>query len=131
MKTALAKIATTEFTSVSRFADVHQWTAAAAPALGITQDEINIALAASPLVDAIQELLETSQEWTGTPTQLHNTLRARGMSSLPSTPKVLSEQLSSTAFALFGITHESSRTDTERRIRMTQTPSPCVMNQAA
>jgi energy-coupling factor transporter ATP-binding protein EcfA2 len=131
VKLALAKLASTEFTSVSRFADVHQWTAAAAPALGLTQDEINVALAASPLVDAIQELLETNSEWTGTPTELHSALRKQGMSSLPCTPKVLSEQLSSTAFALFGITHESWRTNAERRIRVTQTPSPCVTEHAA
>jgi putative DNA primase/helicase len=132
VKTALAKIATTEFTPVSRFADVHQWTAAAAPALGITQDEINIALAASPLVDAIQELLETRQEWTGTPTELHNTVRARGMSSLPATPRVLSEQLNSTAFTLFGITHESWKTTNgERRIRVAQTSPSCATEQAA
>jgi hypothetical protein len=131
VKLALAKLTSTEFTSVSRFADVHQWTAAAAPALGLRPDEINIALAASPLVDAIQELLEARSEWTGTPTELHNALRKQGMSSLPCTPKVLSEQLNSTSFALFGITHESWRTTAERQIRMTQTPSPCVIEHVA
>ena len=131
-KMALAKFAITEFTSVSRFADVHQWTAAAAPALGLTQDEINIALAASPLVDAIQELLESRPEWTGTPTELYNTLRVQHMSSLPATPRVLSEQLNSTAFALFGITHESWKAaHGERRIRVAQIPSPCATERAA
>jgi hypothetical protein len=103
---ALLNTATTEFTPVSRFADVHLWTAAAATALGLTKDQINIALAGSPLVDAIQDLLETRSEWTGSPTELFNTLRTRGMSALPASPRVLSEQLNSTALALFGITHE-------------------------
>jgi hypothetical protein len=128
---ALLNIATTEFTSVSRFADVHLWTAAASTALGLTPDQINIALAASPLVDAIQELLETRSEWTGSLTELHNALRAHGMPGLPATARVLSEQLNSTALALFGITHECSRTNEGRWICVTQTSSPCVTELAA
>jgi hypothetical protein len=131
VKAAPAKLETTEFTSVSRFADVHQWTAAAAPALGLTQDEIKIALAASPLVDAIQDLLETRSEWTGTATQLHNALKARGMSALPANPQMLSQQLNSTALSLFGIVHENSKSHGERWIRVAHTSPPCVQEVAA
>ena len=120
---ALANIAPAAVTSVSRFADVHEWTVAAAPVLGLTPEQINRALAATPLVSAIGALLENQPEWTGTATELHEKLLALGLPDAASDPRHLSQQLNSLPLALFGIELDRGRSNTERLIHLrTQTP---------
>jgi hypothetical protein len=86
---ALRNMASTDARSPSRFADVHHWTMAAAPALGLTPDQINHALAASPLTDAVANLLEGKKEWTGTATDLLAALDKVGYPRMASTPRAL------------------------------------------
>src|SRR5207237_7876069 len=50
--------------SVSRFADVHHWTTAAALVLGLISHQINVALAANPIVDALHVLFDSQPAWT-------------------------------------------------------------------
>jgi hypothetical protein len=98
----------------------------AAPALGLTPDQINHALAASPLTDAVATLLESKKEWSGTATDLLAALDKVGYPRLASTPRSLSEQLNTTPLALFGIRMEKEHTGHDRQIHLTQTPDSCV-----
>ncbi len=122
---ALRNLASADARSPSRFADVHHWTMAAAPALGLTPDQINYALAASPLTDAVANLLEGKKEWTGTATALLAALAKVGYPRMASTPRALSQQLTTTPLEMFGIRMEKQRGD-DRNIRLTQTPEICV-----
>jgi hypothetical protein len=131
VSTALSNLASlTGFTSVSRFADVHQWTLAAQSTLRLTPEEINRAVAFSPLVDALQDLLETRPEWTGTATQLLTVLRKHKVPNLPSTPKGISQQLNVTPLALFGIDIEKTVGE-DREIHLTHRFPTCVEKRAA
>ena len=94
-----------------------------APALGLSQADVAAALSASPLVQALTNLLDDTGDWTGTATNLFTALQTRKTPNLPSNPKVLSEQPSSTPLAVFGIHLESDRTMNKRRIKMTMTHS--------
>jgi putative DNA primase/helicase len=70
---AAAAIANTSATGAappSRSADIHHWIASAAPALGLTIENVNSALSADPLIRAITTLLQDTGSWTGTATEL-------------------------------------------------------------
>ena len=125
---ALRNIASTEAASPSRFADVHHWTVAASSALGLTKDQIDHALSANPLTDAVAALLEPKKEWTGTATELLAALAQVGYPRMASTPRALSEQLNVTPLKIFGIDMEKHRDADQRWIRLTQTPESCVTN---
>jgi hypothetical protein len=105
---------------VSRFADVHEWTMAAAPILGLNTEQINRALAANPLVDALDVLLQTRPDWTGTATELLVNLQNLGFSAVASNTKHLTEQLNSAHLTLFGITLDRTSAGSERLIHLTQ-----------
>ena len=108
---------------VSRFADVHQWTMGAAPVLGLTTEQINRALAASPLVDVLNILLQTQPTWTGTSSELLKTFQTLGFPTIADNARHLSEQLDSSHLTLFGITVEHSNTGNDRLIHLTQSPT--------
>jgi hypothetical protein len=121
-------LATTESKSPSRFADTHHWTVSASTALGLTVDQIDHALSANPLTDAVAALLEPKNEWTGTATELLAALAHVGYPRMASTPRTLSEQLNVTPLKIFGIDMEKHRDADQRWIRLTQTPETCVTN---
>ena len=69
-------------------ADPHHWIASAAPALGLTLDDVNSALSADPLIRAITALLETDGVWTGTATELQTVLETKAVPISPRPLKV-------------------------------------------
>jgi hypothetical protein len=95
------------------------------PALGLTTEQTNTALAANPLIDALHQLLQANNEWTGTPTQLQKALSFDGR------PQHLSEQLNALPLSIFGIQLESWRSHRTRQIRLTTTPLVVVRRAAA
>ena len=116
----------------SRFADVYQWTMSAAPTLGLTPEQINHALAANPVVDAIAALLESQPEWTGTATALLDQFRAMGLQNIPVNPRNLSHQLNATPLSLFGFELERRQTRNEHLIglrRQTAIPAAAEATQ--
>lgn len=113
---ALCNQTTTQTTSVSRFADVHQWALSAAPILGLTPEQINRALAANPLVDALEALLEHQSAWSGTASDLLDSLRVVGYAGIAGDARHLSEQLNSTPLSLFGLVVERSSSHDEHLI---------------
>jgi energy-coupling factor transporter ATP-binding protein EcfA2 len=120
---ALANHAMTRTTPISRFADLQHWTTSAAPALGLSQEDIATALTLNPLVRALTELLDDTGSWTGTATNLMTTLQDRKTPNLPANPKVLSEQLHATPLTVFGIHLETHRMNDERLIKLAVTHS--------
>ncbi len=122
---ALANLAATDPAPVTRFPDIHQWVTAAAPALGMTAEDVSRALAANPLVESIHELLESHPQWTGTPTDLHHVLGAAG-APIPATPKSLSVALNATPLAVFGIAYASWKGHRSRLIRLSRTTPELV-----
>ena len=122
VSSALANISSTKAAPVSRCPDVHQWTLAAAPVLGLSTEQINRALAADPIIGAVQNLLESRSEWTGTATQLIKTL------NLPLAPESLSEQLAALPLSLFGLTFERWNRHGKRQIRVAH-PHPVAVTQ--
>lgn len=99
---ALHRIRGIDLPSVTRFPDAAVWAAAAAPALGVTEqtmveaitDPAAIWVGSDPLRDALRALLSPNAAWTGDATALLNQLRAIApRAELPSTPKGLSQAL--------------------------------------
>jgi len=72
LATALANIAAERTYPLPRLADAAAWTVAAAPALGLTQQEILEALSTppDPLVQRIAALMQNLDTWQGSATQL-------------------------------------------------------------
>ncbi|HLG97762.1 MAG TPA: hypothetical protein VKX49_15720 [Bryobacteraceae bacterium] len=100
--TALRRIREVEVPNVARFPDAAMWSAAAAPALGLTEqiaidalsDPATAWLGSDPLRDALHTLLPPNGNWTGDATELLNRLRAVAPhAALPTTPKGLSQAL--------------------------------------
>jgi putative DNA primase/helicase len=118
---ALANNATARTTPVSRFADLQHWTTSAAPALGLSQEDIATALTLNPLVRALTDLLDDLGDWTGTATDLLTTLQSRQIPNLPANTKHLTQQLNATPLTVFGIQHTTDRKTNERRIKLTMT----------
>jgi len=123
---ALSNTTATAAAPVSPFAAVHQWTMAAAPSLGLTTEQISRALAANSLIDALSVLLQTQPDWTGTATELLNSLKTLGFSAVAGGPRHLSEQLNSTHLTSFGITLERTITGNHRLIHLTRTTPTSV-----
>jgi hypothetical protein len=116
---ALGNVAETTVPSPSRFVDAHQWIASAAPALGLSLEEINAALHTTPLVRALTGLLAEWGEWTGTPTELVAALR--GSPGVPTNTKALTQSLNTTPLAVFGIHYTVNRKMDRRRITLSMT----------
>jgi energy-coupling factor transporter ATP-binding protein EcfA2 len=109
--------------SVSRLADVHAWTASAAAQLGLTAEDVSRALADSPLVRVLQQLLAEQPSWTGTATELAAALRK--LDFAVSGPRALSQTLNTTPLALFGIQLKRRHLD-DRLLELTQASRICV-----
>ncbi len=116
---ALANLAGADPAPVTRFPDTHQWATAAAPALGMANEDISRALAANPLVESIHELLQSHPDWIGTPTDLHHALASAG-AAIPATPKSLSEALNATPFTVFGISYTAWKGHRSRLIKLSR-----------
>ncbi|HYL34528.1 MAG TPA: hypothetical protein VEV17_01300 [Bryobacteraceae bacterium] len=100
--TALQRVRDIDLGNVARFPDCAAWTAAAAPALSLTERDVVGALTdpdavwigADPLRDAIYTLLRPNSVWTGDATALLHQLRSIvPLANLPPTPKALSQAL--------------------------------------
>jgi hypothetical protein len=96
--TALARIGNIRLTQLPRFADAALWSAAAAPALGLSEGQVLAALdpgaEIDPLAEALHSLLAGQAEWTGAAGALLDILRKlRPAVAWPSTPKGLSQRL--------------------------------------
>jgi len=100
--TAMSRIREVDIGNVARFADCATWAAAAAPALGLQQEQIIDAFtsrsciwaASDPLGDAIHALLRENGGWIGSATQLLSRLATIvPRRALPATPKGLSQAL--------------------------------------
>ncbi len=100
----------------SRFLDAFHWTAAAASVLGLSLEEINAAFSNEPVIQAILQLLDYRDEWTGTATELHELLP-----NYAANPKTLSHLLNALPLAIFGIHHESQALHDGRLIRLSAT----------
>ena len=100
--TALHRIRHIDLPHVTRFPDAAVWAAAAAPALGVSEqamveaitDPAAIWIGSHPLRDALVALLASNNAWTGDATALLNQLRLIApRAQLPNTPKRLSQAL--------------------------------------
>ena len=125
--TALQRIRDIDLPNVARFPDSAYWCAAAAPALGLTEEKIVEAisdpaamwLGADPLRDALRTLLPPAAVWSGDATSLLNQLRAAApRAALPPTPKALSQLLP----GIFGFRVERTRTEQGRTLHITRLP---------
>ncbi len=101
--TALRRIRDIDLGNVARFPDGAAWTAAAAPALDISERDIKNALSdpdavwigSNPLRKALHALIPPGEMWTGDATALLDELRAIApLAAIPSTPKGVSQALS-------------------------------------
>jgi len=99
---ALHRIRDIDLSNVARFPDTAVWCAAAAPALGLTEqaaiqavtDTAAMWFGADPLRDALRTLLAPGAVWTGDASSLLNQLRAAApRATLPSNPKGLAQAL--------------------------------------
>jgi hypothetical protein len=99
---ALQRIRDIDLSNVARFPDSAVWCAAAAPALGLTEqaaiqaitDPAAIWLGADPLRDALRTLLAPGAVWTGDASSLLNQLRAAApRAKLPANPRALAQAL--------------------------------------
>jgi hypothetical protein len=123
---ALHNIRDVDLGNVPRFSDCANWTAAAAPALGLTEQSIvdaisdpaGIWIGADPLRDTIHAFLQPNSAWIGDATTLLSELRTFApFAILPSTPKILSESLP----GVQGIRFERTKgTGGERSITITR-----------
>ena len=97
-----------------RFADAALWATAAAPALGLTDSAIAAAFENynDPIAASIQALLNKSNVWSGTATELSQLVNWHGM------PKGLTQVLHRTV--LENVPIESRRTEFERRLTLTR-----------
>ena len=107
-------------------ADAALWAIAAAPALGLTEEEILDAFEMEPdpdeppnLAQQVEDFMQDKEAWTGTATDLLNALPG-GIG--PKTPKLLSDQLrrSIDELAALGLTIDFKRTKCERTITITR-----------
>jgi putative DNA primase/helicase len=129
---ALANIAETTVPSPSRFVDAHLWTASAASALGLSIEDVNAALHATPFIRALKEILGEWGEWSGTATDLLATFR--DVPGLPTNTKALTQALAATPLAVFGIQYSVVRKNNERRIALRVTDAaknPSLLTQTS
>ena len=106
---------------VSRFVDLQQSVTAAAPALGLSREDVNAALSSSPLIAALTNSLTELPDWTGTPTDLLAALTAEGATGLPANARSLAQQLNATPLALYGINYSTERRMDARLIHLAMT----------
>jgi energy-coupling factor transporter ATP-binding protein EcfA2 len=125
--TALHRIRDIDLANVPRFLDSAYWCAAAAPALGFTEEKMVEAISdptamwigSDPLRDALRTFLPCAAIWTGDATTLLNQLRAVApRAALPATPKGLAQMLP----GIFGFRVERTRTEHARTLTITRLP---------
>lgn len=126
--TALARIRETEFAAATRFPDAASWTVAAAPALGLSQANIALALSTDPYVLALRDITAAAEGgvWSGSATDLLSAFRHRKIPALPATPKGLMQRLNRSPLAVYGIELDSSIVHDRRVIRATHRVRECV-----
>jgi putative DNA primase/helicase len=118
--TALRRLASVQLAELPRLADFAVWSAAAAPAFGLTQSAALAAAAPAPkpgLASAVHDLLtDLAAPWHGRATELLTHLRHYCPSHLlPASPRALSEALAT----LPGIELLRQRTEGERTLTLT------------
>jgi len=140
---AMHRIRDIDLGNIPRFLDCASWTAAAAPALGMTEADVTNVFAdpksiwagSDPLRQAIHAILRPTGVWTGETADLLNQLRATvPLAALPSTPKGLSQALPSIAGIRVTKTRDMNRRtltivrthDASQKIRAADGPSELV-----
>ncbi len=126
---ALADSTATVAPLSGRPAEIHRWIANAAPALGLTLEDVNSALSADPLVRVLTSLLgqdgdghgDQGGEWTGSAAELLQILQNNAVPDLPATPKGLSQRLHKMPLAIFGITLTHRLTHEDRLLKIAAT----------
>jgi hypothetical protein len=126
VSTALARIREIEPAASTRFPDAAAWTAAASPALRLTQANIALALNHDPYILPLTELVCAAGAWSGSATDLLHALDARGIPNLPGNPRSLMQRLNRAPLAIYGLRLESRETHGKRLIRVTQISEKCV-----
>ena len=126
---ALSRVGSVHVPAAPRLADLAYWTAAAAPAVAVTEREFLAALdpagsAPSPdlIVDAVRGWMSTQPSWSGSATELLAHLRGLRVPGLPLSAKGLSQYLNKMSHQLHsaGIHVQSSRlSGTQRVLKMT------------
>lgn len=114
------------------FADAAAWAVAAAPALGVSQDEMLAALApappkpADPVVLALCDFIRDRSDWAGPATELLALLQPAAGAAWPRTPKGLSQHLIKLAPSLeaAGVRIELSQSHGRRRIKVAHLHPP-------
>ena len=129
---ALGNVSSTGPEFPSRFADAFQWSIAAAPALGIAESQMRLALCPDILAREVAAFAHEKHFWEGTPTELLQALEAAHVPDLPSSPDRLSRRLHQAPLATLGVAFDSFRTYKHRKIRMTLgSRSGVIMTQSA
>ncbi len=116
------------------FADAAAWAVAAAPGIGVSQDEMLAALApappkpADPVASALCDFLRDRSGWAGPATELLALLPPACGAAWPRTPKGLSQHLTKLAPSLeaAGVRIELSHSHGRRRIRVAHLHPTCA-----
>ncbi len=131
---ALQRVSSVSRWGLPRMADFCVWSLAAAPALGLTEDQalavllrardeaVGMALEGDPVSETVMALVEAHEDWVGTASDLLDEMRARVPKEkrdrgFPETPRAVANQLRRVAPALraSGIDVNSQRRGHERR----------------
>jgi hypothetical protein len=116
---ALGNVSSTRPEFSSRFADAFQWSIAAAPAFGIAESHMRIALCPDTLARAVASFAHEKRYWEGSPTELLAALQAAHIPDLPNSPERLTRRLHQAPLSTLGVTFDAFRTGRHRKIRMT------------
>lgn len=116
---ALGRCSVAGHEAPSRFADAFQWSLAAAPALGIAESEMRLALCPDTLAREVAAFAHRVQDWEGSPSELLAALQAADIPDLPNSPERLTRLLHAAPLSTLGVTFEAFRSTRNRKIRMT------------
>ena len=116
---ALGNVTYTSPEFPTRFPDALQWSLAAAPALGIAESQMRIALCPDTLAREVAAFAHEKHYWEGSPSELLAALEAAHVLDLPNSPERLTRRLHQAPLSTLGVTLETFRTTSHRKIRMT------------
>lgn len=129
---ALGNVRDTNPEFPTRFADALQWSIAAAPAFGIAESQMRVALCPDTLAREVAAFAHGKHYWEGSPTELLAALQAAHIVNLPNSPERLTRRLHQAPLSTLGVTLDTFRTTKHRQIRMTLAArSGVIMTQCA
>jgi hypothetical protein len=101
------------------FVDAATWAVAAAPSLGITEEQMKAALTTDAFAQDLAAFVHEAGTWEGTPTELLSILQSRGAADLPATAARLSRKIHISALRAHGVEIKHMQGHTGRRLRAT------------